>query len=119
MVYMKPMSPKKDIYVLGIHDGHNAGAVLLKNGHVVSGISEERLTMVKNQAGVPVFSIQKVLDIAGITSSDITLVAVASKIRLVGNPEVGNKQLLFRLHMATAPYFHSKSYIKVAVELMR
>ncbi len=32
-----------DIIVLGIHDGHNAGACLLRNGSIVAAISEERL----------------------------------------------------------------------------
>lgn len=112
------MQRKKDIYVLGIHDGHGAGAILLKNGTVAAAINEERLTMVKNQSGVPVLAMQKVLDIAGITPSDITLIAVASRIRIVGTPQVGNRSLLFKIHMAAAPLLHSKAYINVAVELL-
>ncbi len=113
------MQPKKDIYVLGIHDGHTAGAVLLKNGVVVAGIAEERLTNMKNKAGVPVLSIQKVLDIAGITAADVTRIAVASKVHVVVVPEVDNESVYFKLLATAAPYFHSKAFIRVAVELLR
>jgi predicted NodU family carbamoyl transferase len=34
---------KRDIVVLGIHNGHNASAALIKNGSVVAAIQEERL----------------------------------------------------------------------------
>ena len=112
---MKSTSGKKDIYVLGVHDGHGAGAILLKNGSVVAGISEERLTNVKNQAGVPILSMQKVMDIAGVSPDDITLVAVASRIRIVSSPEIGNKSFLFAMNTTMAPYLQSKAYIRLTV----
>lgn len=112
------MQPKKDMYVLGIHDGHAAGVSLLKNGHVVAAINEERLTMIKNFAGVPVLSIAKVLEIAGIDPSDITRVAVASKIRVSRDPLEGKKTFLFHLHMAAAQLLHSKTYVRLAVEVL-
>lgn len=111
------MSSKKDIYVLGIHDGHTSGALLLKNGVVVAGIAEERLMNVKNKAGVPALSIQKVLDIAGITARDVTVVAVASKVRIVVDPSIGNQSLLFKTATTIAPYFHSKAFVRLAIEL--
>lgn len=110
---------KKDIYILGIHDGHGSGAVILKNGRVVCAISEERLTMVKNQAGSPILSLQKVFEIANIKPSDITFVTIASKIRVVTDPQVQHRQLLFRLHNWLAPYFHSKTYIHVATSIIQ
>jgi len=42
---------KKDVIILGIHDGHNAGAALIKNGSVAAAIQEERLTNIKNHCG--------------------------------------------------------------------
>ncbi|MBI4136897.1 hypothetical protein HY469_02435, partial [Candidatus Roizmanbacteria bacterium] len=113
------MHQAKDIYVLGIHDGHTSGAVVLKNGVVVAGITEERLTNIKNKSGVPALSIQKVLDIAGITAQDVTLIAVASKFHMVVVPEVDNASVYFKLIATAAPYFHSKAFIRVAVELLR
>lgn len=31
---------KRDVIVLGIHDGHNSGAAIVKNGKVLAAISE-------------------------------------------------------------------------------
>ena len=35
---------KKDVIILGIHDGHNAGAALTKNGSVAAAIQEDACT---------------------------------------------------------------------------
>ena len=32
-----------EIYILGIHDGHNCGATLTRGGAIVASVSEERL----------------------------------------------------------------------------
>ena len=32
------------VYILGIHDGHNCGATVTRNGQVLASVSEERLT---------------------------------------------------------------------------
>jgi carbamoyltransferase len=68
---------KIDIIVLGIHEGHNAGAALIKNGCVVAAIQEERLVNEKNFSGLPSLSIQKVFEISHIHPSDVTVIAVA------------------------------------------
>ena len=36
---------EKDVVVLGIHDGHEASAALIKNGEVIAAIAEERLNL--------------------------------------------------------------------------
>lgn len=112
------MPKKPDVYILGIHDGHNAGASITRNGSVIAAISEERLTGVKNQEGIPVHSIQKVIEIAGISPADIRVVAVASYIRIASDPTVKKNHALFTLHMALAPWFHSKQAIRLAVKLL-
>src|SRR5579863_4599370 len=38
---------------LGIHDGHNASAALIRDGRVEFALQEERLTRVKNQGDTP------------------------------------------------------------------
>ncbi len=68
---------KKDVIILGIHDGHNAGAALVKNGSVVAAMQEERLDNVKNSSGTPIKAIKEIFDIAMIDPSDIDLIAVA------------------------------------------
>lgn len=38
----------RDITVLGVHDGHNARAALIKKGSVAATLQEERLNNIKN-----------------------------------------------------------------------
>jgi|LFRM01.1.fsa_nt_gb carbamoyltransferase len=49
---------KKDITILGIHNGHNAGAALIKNGSVVAAIQDERLNNIKNYGGTPINAVR-------------------------------------------------------------
>ena len=72
---------KKDIVVLGIHDGHNASATLVKNGSVVAAVQEERLVNEKNYSGTPTNSIRKVFEIANIHPGEVDLIAIASLVR--------------------------------------
>ena len=65
-------------YILGIHDGHNAGATLTRSNEVVASVSEERLTRRKNEVGYPARAIQEVLRIGSIGVADLTEVAYAS-----------------------------------------
>ena len=66
--------------ILGIHDGHNASASIIKDGKLICSIAEERLSRQKNHYGYPAKAIQCVLDFAGITSKDIDKVAMSSSI---------------------------------------
>ncbi|WP_461208442.1 carbamoyltransferase C-terminal domain-containing protein [Desulfocurvus sp. DL9XJH121] len=68
----------KDILILGIHDGHNCGATLTRNGVVLASVSEERLTRRKNEVGFPAKSIVEVLRIAGVGAGDLDEAAYAS-----------------------------------------
>ena len=65
--------------VLGIHDGHNASAALLRDGELVSAVQEERFTRLKNQGGMPTRAIDEVLDLAGVRRTDIDAIAVADR----------------------------------------
>ena len=65
-------------YILGIHDGHNCGASLIKEGIVVVSISEERLTRNKNEIGYPKLSIEECLKIEKIDSIDLDEIVYAS-----------------------------------------
>jgi carbamoyltransferase len=64
------------MYTLGIHDGHNASAVLLKNGRIMAGVQEERPCGVKNAMGFPRAAIQDVLSQARISPQDVDWVAL-------------------------------------------
>ena len=68
-----------DLTVLGICDGHNSGACLLRNGSVIAVISEERLSRVKNDAGYPSMAVKKVLELTDTQIENIDLIALAGK----------------------------------------
>jgi carbamoyltransferase len=63
--------------ILGICDSVESHACLIKNGKLISAISEERLTGIKADAGYPKNSIDKVLEIADIKPREIDIVAIA------------------------------------------
>jgi len=65
--------------ILGIHDGHNASAVLLEDGVVVAGLQEERLSRLKNQPGFPFRAVRWVLESTGTDPRDLDFVAMHSK----------------------------------------
>ncbi|MEK0329591.1 MAG: hypothetical protein QQN59_07625, partial [Nitrosopumilus sp.] len=68
-----------DIIVLGITDGHNAGACLLRNGKIEYAISEERISRVKNEAGYPKLVVEKILKLSNVKIEEIHSVALAGK----------------------------------------
>lgn len=65
--------------ILGIHDGHNAGATLFSDGKIIASICEERITRFKNEPGYPRKAIDKILEMTSLASKDIDLVALGSK----------------------------------------
>lgn len=66
-----------DIIVLGITDGHNAGACLLRNGKIEYAISEERISRIKNDAGYPKLAIEKILELSEVNIEDVHSIALA------------------------------------------
>ncbi len=116
MVFEKQKMNNKPIYVLGIHDGHNAGAALIGDGKVLAAINEERLNNIKNYAGFPALSIKKVFEIANVLPKDISLVAVGCLIRM-GDPLKVENNPVHILQEYIAPYFHQKWFIKNYVKL--
>lgn len=111
------ISKKLSVIILGIHDGHNAGAALIKDGEVLAAINEERLTNIKNYSGAPVLAIKKVFDIAKVNPQDINLIAVASFLRLDDPVKVEGNKLHF-LAEYLAPLMHQKWFIKVSVQIL-
>ena len=64
--------------VLGIWDGHDAGAALLQNGRLSFAINEERLTRRKLEIRFPTRSIQACLSFAGLKPGQIDVVAAST-----------------------------------------
>ncbi len=65
--------------ILGIHDGHNSGASLFKNGKLLSALSEEKVSRNKNEYGFPIKSIQCILKHNRILKNQIDAIAVSTK----------------------------------------
>ena len=64
--------------ILGIWDGHDSGAALLVDGRLVAAINEERLSRRKLEIRFPERSIRACLTIAGLTPSDIQVIAAST-----------------------------------------
>lgn len=78
-------------YILGIHDGHNGTAALLKGPEIIGAISEERITRKKGQGGFPTNAIKNILDYNKIDPSEIDQVAVGSIITPITQEDMLNK----------------------------
>jgi carbamoyltransferase len=65
---------KKDMYILGISESHNATAALIKNGKLVAVASEERFSRKKTHTGYPKRAIKFVLKEAGISANKLDAV---------------------------------------------
>lgn len=65
--------------VLGIHDGHNASAALLRDGRVLAAVQEERISGIKNHSGTPTLAIAEVLRLAGVSWAEVERVALHSR----------------------------------------
>ncbi|ASJ12325.1 carbamoyltransferase family protein [Thermococcus thioreducens] len=66
--------------ILGIHDGHDAGAVLIDGGRLFA-VNEERLNRTKKYRGFPALSLKKVIEMAGAEPEDVEIIAVAGIFR--------------------------------------
>lgn len=102
--------------VLGIHDGHNAGAALIRDGKILAALSEERISNIKNYAGPPLLAISEVYKIADIKPQNTDLISIGCKVR-VGVP-YADQNWLGRLQVKLAPYLHSHFFAKTYVNLL-
>ncbi|MFH1421030.1 MAG: carbamoyltransferase C-terminal domain-containing protein [Candidatus Aenigmatarchaeota archaeon] len=64
--------------VLGIWDGHDAGAAIVDGNRIIVAINEERLSRRKLDVGFPFRSIKACLDYAKLRPSDIGIVAAST-----------------------------------------
>ena len=69
--------PTQPFRVLGIHDGHDAGVVLLEDGNIIYAANEERFSRTKFHWGFPHLSLQNLFTTTGVAPADIQAVAVA------------------------------------------
>ncbi len=64
--------------MLGIWDGHDAGAALIKGEKILVAVNEERLTRRKLEVGFPSLSIGACLTHAGLTPADVGTIAAST-----------------------------------------
>jgi carbamoyltransferase len=96
--------------ILGIWDGHDAGAAIVDGeGKILAAVNEERLSRKKLDIGFPSRSVASCLSIANLTPSEITDIAVTTTdlaktaSRLV--PAIGRNYYLFRRRKIDRPPF--------------
>lgn len=68
----------KNSYILAAHVGHNASAVLMQNGTIVTAALEERFAKKKNYVGYPKQAIEYCLRKAGISGDQLERIAIAT-----------------------------------------
>lgn len=73
---------KSSITVLGVHDGHDAGAAIVRDGKVMAAIAEERIRNVKHYSGTPIKSIEEVLKISKVNPSEVDMIAIGGLVRV-------------------------------------
>src|SRR3989344_7625418 len=86
--------------ILGITDGHDAGAALLRDGKILAAVNEERLVREKLFTGIPKQSIKEVLSLADIAPQQIDKIAIATKqgiMASLGWKEISTKKKLYQL----------------------
>jgi carbamoyltransferase len=105
---------KKDVVVLGIHDGHNAGAALIKNGTVMAAINEERLNNVKNYSGPPLESIRKVFQIAQVDPSIVDIIAIVGLLRT--HAPLKERPFHIKVYERLTPYVHGHVFCHMLVK---
>ncbi|WP_341702918.1 carbamoyltransferase C-terminal domain-containing protein [Ferrovibrio sp.] len=65
--------------ILGIHDGHDAHACIVRDGQLVALIGEERLSRLKSDGGYPRRAIDAVLQMAKVTPAEVDVVAFTQR----------------------------------------
>jgi len=68
----------KDNYILGIWDGHDSGAALIKGRDIIMAVNEERFTKRKLEMEFPINSIKTITDYAGLKFSQINDIAIST-----------------------------------------
>ena len=70
----------KDIYVLGIHIGHDSSASIIKDGRIIASAAEERFTRTKHFGGLPLYSVSYCLKESNIDINNVKAIAYSGHI---------------------------------------
>ncbi len=95
--------------VLGVWDGHDAGAAIVEDGLVKVAVNEERLTRRKLDVGFPANSINACLKHANLKPEDVSIVAMCgsqfSQALVRAFPSIGRNYYNFRRRLTPKPRF--------------
>jgi carbamoyltransferase len=108
---------KRNVVVLGINDGHDAGAALIKNGEVIAAIQEERLNNIKHFGGIPEKSILEVFNTSNIDPSEVNLIALLAYFPI--GEDVNLKTLRAKLMAKMSPVLHSDFGLKIHIDRIK
>jgi carbamoyltransferase len=105
------------MYILGIWDGHDAGACIVEGNEIKVAVNEERFTRRKLEVGFPENSIKCCLDFLGIKPTDISDIAITTtdfaKTLTRIFPGMKESYYLFRRRKMEKPRFeHFRRHIK-------
>jgi carbamoyltransferase len=106
----------KSIITLGINDGHDSGAALIKDGKVLAALQEERVRNIKHYAGVPELSIREVFRTAHINPDDVDVVSIASFNRVYS--PLAKEPLKIKVFEKISPYANSHTFAKTYVKVL-
>ncbi|HIE33737.1 MAG TPA: hypothetical protein EYP86_01185 [Candidatus Altiarchaeales archaeon] len=97
------------MHVLGIWDGHDAGACIVEGNEIKVAVNEERFTKRKLDVGFPVNSINACLDFLDLKPTDISLISVNTsdfaKTLTRAFPFLKDNYYLFRRRKIPEPMF--------------
>ncbi len=91
--------------ILGVWDGHDAGAALLVDGRLAAAVNEERLSRRKLEIDFPERSIAACLEIAGLAPGDISRVACCTDdvAKAIGRLYPASRESYYQLRRRHAP----------------
>jgi len=111
----------RTVTILGIYDGHDAGAAVVRDGVVIAATSEERLRAIKHYAGIPSEAIKCVLHTAKVDPGEIDAIALAGRWWLGTYPtgKEGRADIPFKayLHEKLSPYLSSRWFTNLQVRV--
>jgi len=107
---------KRSVTVLGLHDGHDAGAALVRDGKVLAALQEERPTNIKHYSGTPEISTQMVFRIANVHPTEVDVIAIAGLVRT--HAPLREDPLKVRIFERMSPYLASHAFAKLYTRVL-
>jgi len=102
--------------ILGIWDGHDAGACLIEGGKVLAALNEERLSRKKLDIGFPALAAAHCLKLAGADPSQVTAAALSTSdlAKTLGRifPALPQKHYQFRRRKQQLPFTNWQKQFK-------